>query len=169
MITKFKSISFWLLLAVSLATVVMSSCKEEDDVVTSTKKSTATTTVKAKYVEKFPTLIYSNAANFFYKIEWESVKDATGYNIYKSKSVSGAGDNVSSVEQTAASIESNEIITQTGNTLYYYWVTAITKKGESNRPSNGGIKVTYRIVEKHYYGVPSYYECTRSVEQNSKE
>jgi hypothetical protein len=123
--------------------------------------------VKASYVEVFPTIVYSNAAVFYYKINWEPVKGATGYNFYKSNVAGDASaTKVSSEGQDATVMNADETITQVGNTVRYYWATAITKSGETKRPSNGGIKVTYHIVLKTIYGVGSYYECTRTIEQN---
>ena len=157
--TNFFKTMCWLLFATSMATVVMSSCSkdEEDDVVVAT--------IKAKYVEKLPALINANAVVFPYRIQWEPVEGATGYNIYKSKS--GSVSIVSSVGQTSTFIETNETIIYEGNTTCYYWVTAITKNGESKRPDNEGIKVTYHVVKQCYYGVPCFYNCSRTIEQNS--
>ena len=156
----------WLLFAAGTATVVMSSCKKDEPNLDNPSKTATETIVKAKYVEKLPALIYANAVAFPYKIQWEPVEGATSYNIYKSQS--GSVSIVSGEKQTSTFIETNETIIYEGNTTCYYWVTAITKNGESKRPDNGGIKVTHHVVKTCYYGVPCFYNCSRTIEQNSK-
>jgi len=116
-------------------------------------------------------------------LSWPAISGASEYIVYKSDSPNGT-------KETYTKISSNEEpLTQTnfyyedyaigGEITTYYWVVAISDKGETPRPSNGGIKITYKYVRDqqimispggldpitHIYKQPTYMTIYGSLER----
>jgi Raf kinase inhibitor-like YbhB/YbcL family protein len=75
-------------------------------------------------------------------LQWNAVPGAAQYNVYKSTSASGAGIKLSDGGLTATVFDSTQTCSE-GIATYYYWVTASSSQGETPRPANGGVKVSY--------------------------
>ena len=114
-----------------------------------------------------------------YNITWSpGISGATGYNVYKSTSPDG-GTNSKIYTGTDTLHSDTEPFYSDGTYIRYYWVTAQTTAGETARPANGGIKVTYKVTLAQKImipGSPPYYiptyitigtdTITRTIEQN---
>jgi Raf kinase inhibitor-like YbhB/YbcL family protein len=101
---------------------------------TYTQGSSDGSSISGIYNFGYPTAI-------FY-LKWDKVPGAAQYNVYQSTSASGAGTKLSGEGLTATVFDSRQPCVE-GVLVFYYWVTASTSKGETARPANGGVKVSY--------------------------
>jgi len=141
--------------------------------------------VKAEY--KNPqgggSILYTyNPARAYFTIDWTAVQGASGYNVYRSYVLDGDILTITKIADglEGTSYQGSESISYTTdynsaprNTVCYYWVTAITGDGETDRPQNGGIKVTYTYTPEQRVFIPpntwtviKYAEISKTVEQN---
>lgn len=106
------------------------------------KQESALSVVKATYVTP------SNSGSFNpilanYTITWTPLNGVSEYNVYKSTT---SNDEAILVEKTSENTFSGIELLASGTYVRYYWVTAKTNSGETIRPNNGGIKVTYIVT-----------------------
>ena len=116
--------------------------------------------VKAEYTVPNTSELY-NPTRSFYTLTWPAVPGCTEYNVYKSRFSIGIGYKTSLVTTTSdLTVTPTERFDLNMTYEIYYWVTAKTNSGETPRPDNGGIKVTYKVFEVGSSGV------RRIIEQN---
>ena len=144
-------------LSLLLVCIAIAGCTKDDETSTGggdNTGSSANSVVKAEYITPRITVIFS-PLRAQYTIQWTEVKGAIGYNVYKS--TTAGGETVTKVSDeglTDTSFNATEIMTSNGKYVRYYWVTAVTSAGETARPANGGIKVTYTVTLQQTTMIP---------------
>jgi len=73
---------------------------------------------------------------------WNEIEDANYYKLYRNTSIAGSSDTLLRTEIIGIKSNINQPV-YNRNTVYYYWVSAVTEYGESKRPPNGGIKIRF--------------------------
>jgi hypothetical protein len=96
------------------------------------------------------TFTNNGTANANYYLTWTSVTGSIKYNVYRAIERTGAGYKMEELDPADELIYSDREMGADEDEIrvVYYWVTSTTLDGETNRPSNGGVKVTYTFVKK---------------------
>jgi hypothetical protein len=96
------------------------------------------------------TFTNNGTANANYYLTWTSVTGSIKYNVYRATERTGDGYKMEEIDSTDELIYSAREMGSNEDEIrvVYYWVTSTTLDGETNRPSNGGVKVTYTFVKK---------------------
>jgi hypothetical protein len=122
----------------------------------------ASSVVKADWYSGGRITTLFNPMRYVYYIRWPAIPGAESYVLYKSTSATGDGTRVE--ETSELSVDgATETLTTAGTFVRYYWVAAKTSSGETSRPTNGGIKVTYTVTVATripIYGGPPLYQVT---------